>query len=188
LRLFFAIPLQPDVQGLLGQLRPGEGRDYRWVDPAMLHVTLAFLGEQPAERFDILKTVGESAAGASEPGMLRLGQPGSFGSRKAPSVLWIGLDGDLAALTEVQSRLSAQLRGAGFKLEDRPFRAHITLARRRASAPAGAVPGWPPARRPEPVEFPMRQLTLFESRLSPRGATYITLLEFPIGRAYSHRH
>jgi 2'-5' RNA ligase len=88
----------------------------------------------------------------------------------------------------LQARLSADLKNAGFTLEDRPFRAHITLARRRASAAVGTAPNWPPARPPEPAEFPMRQLTLFESRLSPRGATYVPVLEFPLGRAYSQRH
>jgi RNA 2',3'-cyclic 3'-phosphodiesterase len=110
---------------------------------------------------------------------LKLGQAGSFGPRSAPRVLWIGLDGDLVALEALQSRLDAGLRQAGFELEARAFRPHVTLARRRESARSGAPPAWPPTRAVgSTTEFPMQQLTLFESRLSPHGTTYIHLAEF----------
>jgi 2'-5' RNA ligase len=180
MRLFFAVELSSDVQAALGRLNPDDpSRDYRWSDPALLHVTLAFLGQQRADRLDGLRSIGAAAASACRPGTLKLGQPGSFGPRGAPRVLWIGLDGDLAALQALQSRLAAGLREAGFELEERPFSPHITLARRRESARGGAPPGWPPSNPPsQNTEFPMQRLTLFESRLSPRGATYIPLRRF----------
>ena len=103
MRLFFAIELPAEVQASLGRLRPREdNREYRWSEPSLLHVTLAFLGEQPAERLDVLQHVARVAAGASRPGTLRLGQAGSFGARRAPRVLWVGLDGDLQALASRQ--------------------------------------------------------------------------------------
>jgi 2'-5' RNA ligase len=182
MRLFFAVELPSDVQASLGRLKPtDENRDYRWADPSLLHVTLAFLGQQPEDRLDVLRQVGAAAASASRTGILKLGQPGSFGARNAPRVLWVGLAGDLAALEELQDRLDAGLRQAGFDLEQRPFRPHITLARRRESARGGAPAGWPPVHEFDPTAaFPMQHLTLFESRLSPRGATYIDLTTFPL--------
>jgi RNA 2',3'-cyclic 3'-phosphodiesterase len=182
MRLFFAVELPPRVQAALGRLRPeGEpSRDYRWADPAQLHVTLAFLGQQPPEVLTTLEEIGRSAASSSRRGTLRLGEAGSFGSRRAPRVLWIGLDGDLAALRALQARLDAALRENGFALEDRPFSPHVTLARRRESASSGTPPGWPPAGGVKHTPFPIEHLTLFESRLSPRGATYVSLFEFPL--------
>ena len=182
MRLFFAVELPTEVQAALGRLNPNDAsRDYRWADPSLMHVTLAFLGQQPPERLDTLRSIGAAAAAASPPGVLRLGQPGSFGSRKAPRVLWIGLDGDLAALEALQSRLTTGLRQASFEVEERAFSPHITLARRRESAHGGPPPGWPPTQRfSQSAEFPMEHLTLFESRLSPRGPTYIPLAEFPL--------
>jgi 2'-5' RNA ligase len=182
MRLFFAIQLPADVQKKLGELRLAEGKDYRWVDPTLLHVTLAFLGQQPEERLEALERVGRTAAGASQSGVLRLGHAGSFGSRREPRVLWIGLDGDVPALLALQSRLDTELRGAGFELEDRPFSPHITLARRRDGARSVGPPGWPPVHGPGSSAFKMDLLTLVESRLSPRGPTYIPLLEFALGR------
>src|SRR5438132_642813 len=138
MRLFFAIELPRDVQAILGRLRPtDDNRDYRWVDPASLHLTLAFLGEQPEERLAALQEVGAAAARSSGTGRLHLGTAGSFGSRRAPRVLWVDLAGDMEALLALQSRLETGLRQADLPVENREFRAHITLARRRESAQGG---------------------------------------------------
>ena len=147
-----------------------------------MHITLAFLGQQPEERMDVLRSVGAIAASRSRQGTLNLGQPGSFGGRKAPRVLWIGLEGDVPALQTLQSNLNTGLKQAGFDVEERAFSPHITLARRRETARGGAPPGWPPMHSlANTAEFPMHGLTLFESRLSPRGPTYLPLAEFALG-------
>jgi 2'-5' RNA ligase len=181
MRLFFAVELPPEVQAELGRLRPKDGdRDYRWADSAQLHVTLAFLGQQPTEQLPVLEAVGAQAATASRPGMLKLGQAGSFGSTRAPRVLWVGLDGEIQKLEALQNTLEGGLREAGFSLEDRPFRPHVTLARRRESARSGAPAGWPPTHSLGRAEFELDHLTLFESRLSPRGPTYVPVFQFPL--------
>jgi RNA 2',3'-cyclic 3'-phosphodiesterase len=182
MRLFFAIELPHDVQAALGRLRPkDDNRDYRWSDPSLLHVTLAFLGEQPESQVEVLRRVGETAASASHAASLRLGTAGSFGSHRSPRVLWVGLEGDLEALSSLHARLDAGLREAGLPVEDRPFRAHVTLARRRETARGGPPPGWPPHDSLGPARFSMDHLTLFQSRLSPRGPTYTPVFLFPLG-------
>ncbi|HLZ30572.1 MAG TPA: RNA 2',3'-cyclic phosphodiesterase [Chloroflexota bacterium] len=184
MRLFFAVELPAKVRETLGTFRLAESTEYRWVDPALLHVTLAFLGQQPEERLETLQRVGAAAAGASRPGVLRLGRAGSFGPRREPRVLWMGLDGDVPALLACQGRLDTELRGAGFDLEDRPFSPHITLARRREGARSSGPSKWPPTPAQVGQEsFRLDHLTLVESRLSPRGPTYLPLLEFPLGPA-----
>ena len=183
MRLFFAVELPQEVQAALGKLHPNDAsRDYRWTDPSLMHVTLVFLGQQPEERLDLLHSVGKTAAALSRPGSLKLGQAGSFGPRKASRVLWIGLDGDLPALQALHSNLNGGLKQAGVDVEDRAYSPHVTLARRRESARSGPPPNWPPSQSLS-KPFPMHGLTLFESRLSPRGPTYIHLAEFPLGTA-----
>jgi 2'-5' RNA ligase len=184
-RLFFAVELPDNVQAALGRLLPAEdpadraAPDYRWVDASLLHVTLAFLGEQPEDRLAALEHVGRQSAQASAPGTLTLGTAGSFGSRRTPRVLWVDVAGDLEALAAMQSRLALALRTGGFPLEDRPFRPHITLARRREAARGGAPPGWPPDVRR--MAFPMRQLTLMRSQLSSHGPSHTPLFHFAVG-------
>ena len=143
-----------------------------------MHVTLAFLGEQPEDRLHVLQQIGSHAATASAPGTLRLGAAGSFGSRRAPRVLWVGLGGDIDMLRTLHARLSDGLRLSGFPVEDREFSPHVTLARRRQTATGGAPAGWPPT--VQPTSFAIFDLTLFESRISPRGATYIPIAKFPL--------
>jgi 2'-5' RNA ligase len=180
MRLFFAVELPPEVQAALGKLNPTDAsRAYRWTDPSLMHVTLVFLGQQPEERLDLLRSVGETAAAMSTQGSLKLGQPGTFGPRKAPRVLWVGLDGDLQALQALRANLNVGLKQAGFDVEDRAYSPHITLARRRESAGGGPPPNWPPTHSLN-NHFTMDGLTLFESRLSPRGPTYSPLAEFPL--------
>jgi len=179
MRLFFAIELPADVREALGRLR-GEDTAYRWVDPSLLHVTLAFLGQQPEESLETLRRVGTATTSTSSAGLLRLGKAGSFGPPRAPRVLWIGLDGDVQALLALQARLATELRAAGFALEDRAFSPHITLARRREGARSGETLEWPPATAPGNNAFSMDHLTLVESRLSPRGPSYTKLLEFAL--------
>ena len=180
MRLFFAVELPSSVQRALGRLRPGDEKaDYRWVDPERMHVTLAFLGDQSEERLVTLEHVGAAAAHASRTGTLALGAPQTFGSRRAPRVVWVGVDGDVEGLRELQENLARRLMENGFAVEDREFNPHITLARRRQTARGGAPSGWPPDI--ERKRFAMRELTLFESRLSPRGATYVAVGRWPLG-------
>lgn len=180
MRLFFALELPSDIQAALGRLKPNDdNRDYRWVDPALLHLTLAFLGEQSEDKLPLLLQIASDAAVASRAGTLRLGTAGSFGSRRAPRVLWVDLDGDLEALIGLQGRVSDGLQRAGFPVEERPFAPHITLARRRETAHGGPPRDWPPP--VSPASFPLDALTLMQSHLSPRGPTYMLVSKFRIG-------
>jgi len=178
-RLFFAVELPPQVQGVLGSLSSDTSADYRWVNPALMHLTLAFLGEQAEDRLPTLEGIGLACAAAHGGGVLRLGAPGSFGPKRAPRVLWVDVAGDLDELLALQRDLDVRLRTGGFQLEQRDYRAHITLARRRETARGGAPQGWPPTL--EHVSFGLEQLTLMQSRLSSRGPTYIPLFQFPLG-------
>jgi len=164
---------------VLGHLGGDTTGDYRWVNPALLHLTLAFLGEQPEDRLPDLERIGGAAAAASHGGVLRLGEAGSFGAKRAPRVLWVDVAGDLAELLALQKDLDTRLREGGFPLEERAFRAHVTVARRRETARGGAPDGWPPT--VERARFGLEQLTLMQSRLSPRGPTYTRLFQFPLG-------
>ena len=177
MRLFFAVELPQEVHRVLGRLRPNEpNRDYRWVDDGLLHVTLAFLGEQPEDRLHALQAIGAAAANSTRAGVLRLGEAGQFGAKRAPRVLWVALEGDLDALLTLQRHVQRGLRDGGFPTEEREFRAHITLARRREMAAGGPPTGWPP--EVEHTPFRLEQLTLMQSRLSPRGPTYTPVFEF----------
>ena len=142
---------------------PGEPR---WIPSGRWHLTLLFLGTVPADRVQLLGTAAAPAIAAAPPMTLRLARAGRFGSPRRPQVFWAGLDGDVGALTALAGRLTDAARALGLPVEDRPFRAHLTLGRWRARQPAdGRLPdrltGY------EGPAWPVSELRLLQSHLGP---------------------
>jgi len=110
----------------------------RWVHPMDLHVTLQFLGDVAKERIaDIDAALRACAARVSSPGLtVGVSGLGVFGRPERPSVLWAGIDTDMAALDRLQRAVVDTMLPLGFEPEQRPYRPHLTLARNYA----GAVP------------------------------------------------
>lgn len=131
MRLFVASPLPGSVRERLDRgLAPlrSARRDVRWSDPAGWHLTLAFLGEVPSlgPVIDAVHPIALRHA----PSRLRLAGVGRFGNR----VLWVAVaDEPPEALGRLAVDVVASLQDAGFLIEERPFRAHLTLARRSRS-------------------------------------------------------
>lgn len=105
------------------------------------HVTLAFLGEVDDPR-RLVAPLGEVAQG-SAPFALRLVGSGTFG-RHGP--VWVGVGGDVAALTALATGVARACRRAGVDVERRPYRPHLTVGRRGRPDPrplaSYAGPAW----------------------------------------------
>jgi 2'-5' RNA ligase len=103
--------------------------DVRFVDPASLHLTLAFLGE--LDDTQVAEAMAATAATSLElsPFTLQIGALGTFGPVSAPRVIWAGVTGDVPALHAAQMLLTATLEAHGFAPDRRPFAPHLTLAR-----------------------------------------------------------
>ena len=56
---------------------------------------------------------------------------GTFGRSSSPRVLWLGVDGEVRALTSLQRDVAGELEAIGFPREERAFAPHLTLARAR---------------------------------------------------------
>jgi RNA 2',3'-cyclic 3'-phosphodiesterase len=126
-----------------------------------------------------LGTAAAIAVAAAPPMTLRLAGAGRFGSMRRPQVFWAGLDGDVRAVTELAGRLADAARALSLPVEDRPFRAHLTLGRWRPRHPAdGSLPSrLADYRGPE---WPVTEVRLLESRLGPKPS-YETVAAWPIG-------
>jgi RNA 2',3'-cyclic 3'-phosphodiesterase len=135
-RLFVAVELSPPVRADL-DARTGVLRDaldgWRWVPPEQWHLTLAFLGQIADERVDELTRRMGLAARRHEPFDLRLGGIGAFSNARRAKVLWTGVEGDRDALKALADSVSAGARRAKIDVEERKYRPHVTLGRRRAS-------------------------------------------------------
>lgn len=90
-----------------------------------LHLTLAFLGEQPERAVPAIRQAMERAAGA--PFALTLAAPGRFRQERG-DIWWTGVQ-LCPPLEALARRLRRALVQAGFPVDEKPFRAHVTLGR-----------------------------------------------------------
>lgn len=93
-----------------------------WVAPRRWHVTLCFLGAH--EPNDELRSRLARVASRHEEPAIHVAGAGRFGDR----VLFAEVAADLKALAEGVTRAAQR---SGYEVADRPFRAHLTLARGR---------------------------------------------------------
>lgn len=132
----------------------------------------------PADRVPLLVAAAAPAVAAAPPMTLRLAGGGSFGPRRRPQVLWVGLDGDVRPLTDLARGLTDAARTLDLPVEERPYRAHLTVGRWRPRQPAdGTLPSRLAGYR-GPV-WPVTEVRLLESHLGPEPR-YEPLAEWPV--------
>jgi 2'-5' RNA ligase len=168
-----------ELKSRLRALSPGFSA--RWIDRANLHITLWFIGEVVDERAAAMTGALRSPFDVA-PFRLELGGCGAFPPAGAPRILWIGTTGGADPMRELHGRIESRLVPLGFEAERRLYTPHLTIARvkdpgratgravREAIATVPGVCG----------ESAVTAVTLFRSRLSPRGAVYEPLLRVPL--------
>ena len=176
MRLFFCVPLPDEAKASLAETlrslqREAGGAPLAWTKPEQLHFTLAFLGEQPEE--SVPRLVRATAPCAElRPFELSLSGAGGFPNPRRPHVLWLGVGDGAAELQELAAQLHAGLRREGFSLEDRPFRAHLTVGRVKPGGERGAARALQAAPKGEVIRTRVDRLLLMQSKLSPQGAKH----------------
>jgi RNA 2',3'-cyclic 3'-phosphodiesterase len=187
MRLFIGVELSDDVKAraamVADALREKLGRRVtaRWIAPENLHVTLWFIGEVADDRADAVMSA-VNAPFAVRPFDLDLRGAGAFPPHGAPRVLWIGVDAGQESMKALYAELATRLQPLGFEPERRAYSAHLTIARVREC-------------RSREVRNLLREIdansgrcriaavTVFRSRLSPKGANYEPLLRVPLERS-----
>jgi 2'-5' RNA ligase len=168
--------------GRLGRAVPAA----RWVNPDGLHLTLAFLGELDDARLaEVVPAVTEATVGA-EPFTLTIGALGTFGTPRAPRVIWAGVGGALRPLGALHQRLAAALALRGFALDARPYSPHLTLARVSAPLPPEQL-RWLAALVSDATRQPVRApeihviaVSVMKSELTRPAARYTRLAAVPL--------
>ncbi|MBI2724042.1 MAG: RNA 2',3'-cyclic phosphodiesterase [Chloroflexi bacterium] len=189
LRLFVAIELPEDVRRALAEsmamLQDALRTDIlRWVRPEGMHLTLAFLGAVARDRVPGIDQALAAAARTRRAFTLQPDGLGSFGGRTRVRVVWVGLAGDTAALADLAAAVAGALAPLGFPPEQRPFNAHLTLARVRDDAARDERERLHDAlSRTGAPEFPLMRATdvsLMQSTLNRGGAIYHRLFGYPL--------
>jgi RNA 2',3'-cyclic 3'-phosphodiesterase len=196
-RTFIALELKETLQRFLGDIISQAARELpnlRWVDPAGIHLTLAFLGYLTDEQLETAIDAAQVAARQAVPFEYRLKGLGIFGSSSLPRVIWMGVEDLLSGqiqgspLQQLHRVLTRELELRGFEIEKRPFSPHLTLARIKQpltldeqqrlqrllhSKQAGAS---------SPI-FRVDHLSVMKSELSRTGATYTCLQECSLSKS-----
>jgi 2'-5' RNA ligase len=186
-RLFVALEIpsavRDNLSAFLSEMRAlteniGDKR-VRWVWPENLHVTLKFIGEVADAKLDGIRAA-LAMVRADGPLDLRVRGMGFFPDEERTTVVWTGLvvTAGLPALVEA---IDGAVATQGIRKENRPFLAHLTLAR---FAPPGIQRGLLAAinknREREFGSFQASEFHLIESKLKPSGAEYTSLASFPL--------
>jgi RNA 2',3'-cyclic 3'-phosphodiesterase len=62
---------------------------------------------------------------------LEVSEVGAFPNLESPQVLWVGVKGELAKITQLQKNIESNTEQLGFRRESRAFSPHLTLGRVR---------------------------------------------------------
>lgn len=165
-RLFFAVWPDAAAAAALARLARDVARlaEGRATAGEKIHLTLAFLGEVPAERSQAAVQAARGVAFA--PFSMAFDRVGSF---RVAQVAWAGSREVPEALAALQSALAARLSAAGFALEARPFAPHATLARcTRVPLPPASI---------EAIAWRVDAFTLVRSESG--SGRYSVMEEFP---------
>ena len=122
MRLFIAIHFSEEIHALLlesiASLK-AQSLSGSFTSPKNLHLTLAFIGE--TNRVSAIRRAMDEPS--ADPFSLTVSGCGRFGN-----LWWAGVK-DSPALSRLATELQNSLRHAGFSIESRPFKPHITLGR-----------------------------------------------------------
>ncbi len=100
---------------------------------------------------------------------------GAFPYPKKAKILWIGVEEGKDILSQLFSNIENKVSALGIEKEDRKFNPHITFARVKKGKFS----------LPENIDFsfdsfPIHEVTLFKSTLTPKGPIYEVLSEFTL--------
>jgi 2'-5' RNA ligase len=133
LRLFVALwpptVVVQDLQAAVADVaeRQEAPSGVRWVTAEQLHLTVAFLGEVDPLRRSRAEERFARVCSRHPPMTLWLAGSGRFGDR----ILFVKVAGDREPLVRLATSVAAAGRRAGLDLQERRWRAHITVARAR---------------------------------------------------------
>ena len=157
MRLFIGIKTGTEKQlsALQSELaRAGTGK---FVPSENLHLTLKFLGEVNPKRIGSIQQAMDEVSAVP----FRLQTLGAHPFGKSGLVV-AGVGGDLSQLAALHAQLDNALAKRSFAKDDRPYRPHITLARKYYTGDdtIGDIEALPF----EPCPFTVREIILFESK------------------------
>ncbi len=171
MRLFIGIPLPKEIrQAVYGTMNRETNRAIMRLTPRdNYHITVAFLGEQPADRIPGIQAAMKQIAESSSQESLRCAGLRTFPAHTAPRCIVTpvtdGKDAVIAMMCSVKRLLQVPMRTRGVT-------PHVTLARMRRGARVDTAEL---RRRVSPqlhISYVLSEIVLYRSYLEQKGARY----------------
>lgn len=183
-RVFFAIDLADSIKKQLNHYidslkKISKSRHVRWTKPENLHITLQFLGEVRGEDIDgIIAAVTKALATGVPPMEISLHDLHWYPDPHRPRVLALDVvpQANLAQLSEI---IGNAVKATGYEIEERPFRAHMTIGRIKTDK-IQALNFLSEVAPPDIGLVNISEVVLFKSEPQPDGSRYIPLHRLPL--------
>ncbi len=132
-RMFFALWPDDAARAALAGLAEAIAGETGGRAPAAanLHLTLSFVGEVAPDRVDLLLGAGRDVAAEIAPFTLVLDRLGAF---RGGGIAWIAATEIPSGLAAMAYGLAHRLSSAGFRVDQRAYAPHLTLARKCSDA------------------------------------------------------
>jgi len=186
-RVFLAIDLPLSLKKELSKLKTEEQPFARlkWVEEENFHLTLFFFGNLSEKEVEKILKVCEKRVREFPRFKLFLTEVSGFPKKGDFRVVFLGCEERSNTLERLVHELSKDFKKIGFKLEDREFHPHITLFRLKELRDRSAYHEFVQALTKKAQflkgkSFPVQEVILFESKLSPTGPKYTPLKIFPL--------
>lgn len=178
-RAFIAINLPDEVKNNLDlvieelkKLNPDYG--IKWVAPENLHLTLHFFGGLNEKQIALVEEGIEEITKRIKSFEMTTGDFGCFPNEQAPHVFFTSVQ-DAKTIHDLIGKLEVMLQNLGYKVDPRPWQAHLTL---------GRIKNWSRCKvtgvKIQPMTFAVKSVELMESELTPEGPVYSVIKSFPL--------
>lgn len=173
IRLFVALIIPEETKNQIIELRkkifPDEGK-FSWEDKSKMHLTLKFIGEvkedllEPiTKELNFLEHFQKINCSAERFGFY-------FKAKDEPRILWLGLTLDKST-NSIVDELNQRLSKFTIPIENRKFKAHLTLLRIKDDVPKDFINNFSNAELPK-INFISNEIVLMKSELFSNGSTY----------------
>ena len=173
LRLFFALWPDEAVRAALATLAQDVMVETggRAVAPENVHLTLAFLGEQPAR---LAVEIDMRSAAAIPAFALSFDELGCW---RKTGIAWVGASAVPRELSHLEQSIARALAALGLEGDERPYSPHVTLARRivRPLRPRAITP----------LVWSIDSFALMESAPAGAGRQYRVVRSWPLANRSS---
>jgi 2'-5' RNA ligase len=152
----------------------------KWVPPSNMHLTIKFLGRITEPMIMVIKDHIEPLTRRTSPFSINLTGVDAFYQNGEPSVIFVKVEDTDGVLLPFYKEISQIMENTGFKQEEKPFNAHVTIGRVKKSS-QGIIKNT--LKEYEQVEFgnsTIKDFICYRSDITQKGADYQMVWRLPL--------